>query len=329
MFDEAKRCGAHAVKIQKRDNRSLYTEEAFNKPYDNENSFGPTYGLHREFLEFDRDQYEELRDYSREIGICFFATAFDHPSAELLAGLDMPAYKIASADLSNLPLLREVAEIGKPMIMSTGGATMEDVRRAVETVSPINEDFALLQCTAEYPARWDELDLKVITSYREAFRDTVVGLSSHDNGIAMAVASYVLGARIVEKHFTLDRAMKGTDHRFSLEPQGLRKLVRDLKRTRMALGDGIKKMYPAEVDPMKKMGKMLVATGDLPAGHCLREEDISAKSPGEGIPPYDFDRLLGRSLRHPVDRDTPFTWELLEEEAVPARVGAVAAAGGE
>ena len=100
MFDEAKRCGAHAVKIQKRDNRSLYTEEAFNKPYDNENSFGPTYGLHREFLEFDREQYEELRDYSREIGICFFATAFDHPSAELLASLDMPAYKVASAKSS-------------------------------------------------------------------------------------------------------------------------------------------------------------------------------------------------------------------------------------
>jgi N-acetylneuraminate synthase/sialic acid synthase len=321
MFARAKECGAHAVKIQKRDNRSLYTEDFFNKPYDNENSFGPTYGLHREALEFDKAQYEELSDYSREIGITFFATAFDHPSTELLAEIDMPAYKIASADLSNLPLLRHVAEVGKPMIISTGGATLEDVSRAVDAVAPVNDQFALLQCTAEYPANWDELDLRVIQTYREMFRGTVVGLSAHDNGIAMPVAAYVLGARIVEKHFTLDRAMKGTDHRFSLEPQGLRKLVRDLKRTRMALGDGIKKMYPAETDPIQKMGKTLVAATDLPAGHRLRDEDIAAKSPGGGMPPYEFDKLVGRILRHPVTRDMELTFELLEEE-LPAEVGA-------
>jgi N-acetylneuraminate synthase/sialic acid synthase len=323
MFARAKECGAHAVKIQKRDNRSLYTEEFFNKPYDNENSFGPTYGLHREALEFDRDQYQELRDYSREIGVTFFATAFDHRSAELLADLEMPAYKIASADLQNLPLLRHVAEIGRPMIVSTGGANLEDVRRAVDTVAPINDQLGLLQCTAEYPAKWDELDLKVIQTYRDMFPGTVVGLSSHDNGIAMAVAAYVLGGRILEKHFTLDRAMKGTDHRFSLEPQGMRKLVRDLKRTRLALGDGIKKAYPAENDPITKMGKTLVAANDLPAGHRLREEDIAAKSPGGGLPPYEIEKLVGRVLNHPVSRDMHFTFELLEEE-LPAEVAAAA-----
>jgi sialic acid synthase len=321
MFDRAKECGAHAVKIQKRDNRSLYTEEFFNKPYDNENSFGPTYGLHREALEFDKAQNEELRDYSREIGITFFATAFDHSSAELLAEIDMPAYKIASADLPNLPLLRHVAEIGKPMVISTGGATLEDVRRAMDTITSINDQVALLQCTAEYPAKWDEMDLRVIQTYRDLFPHNVVGLSSHDNGIAMAVAAYVLGARIIEKHFTLDRAMKGTDHRFSLEPQGLRKLLRDLKRTRLALGDGIKKPYPAETDPITKMGKTLVAAADLPAGHRLREEDLAAKSPGGGLPPYEFDKLVGRILNHPVIRDMPLTFELLEEE-LPAEVGA-------
>ena len=270
MFDRAKECGAHAVKTQKRDNRSLYTEDFFNKPYDNENSFGPTYGLHREALEFDRAQYEELRDYAKHIGITFFATAFDHPSADFLADLDMPAYKIASADLQNLPLLRHVAEIGKPMIVSSGGATLEDVRRAVDTILPVNDQLGLLQCTAEYPANWDELDLKVIQTYRDMFSGVVVGLSSHDNGIAMPVAAYVLGGRVVEKHFTLDRAMKGTDHRFSLEPQGLRKLVRDLRRTRLALGDGIKKPYSAETDPITKMGKTLVAAADLPAAPVTR-----------------------------------------------------------
>ena len=313
LFDEAKAAGAHAVKLQKRDNRSLYTRELYTKPYDNEDSYGATYGEHREYLEFGRPEYEELKAYAAEIGIAFFATAFDLPSAEFLAELDMPAYKVASADLTNTPLLRHVASVGRPVILSTGGATLDDVRRGHETVAEINPDVALLQCTAGYPAEWEELDLRVIETYRECFPDSVVGLSSHDNGIAMAVAAYVLGARIVEKHFTLDRAMKGTDHRFSLEPQGMRKMVRDLKRTRLALGDGNKKMYPSEVEPAKKMAKKLVAAADLPADHRLREEDIAAKSPGDGMPPYDTDKLVGRILRHPITADTAFTLELLEE----------------
>lgn len=313
MFAEAHRCGADAVKLQKRDNRSLYTTEFYNKPYENENSFGATYGEHRGAIEFDKHQYEELIAYAREIGITFFATAFDQPSADMLAELDMPAYKVASADLTNTPLLEHVAEIGKPMIISTGAARLGDVHRAHETVAPINDQIAILQCTAGYPAAWDELDLQVISTYRELFPAALVGFSSHDNGIAMPVAAYVLGARIVEKHFTLDRAMKGTDHKFSLEPQGFRKLVRDLRRTRVALGDGTKQMYPSEVEPGKKMAKKLVAAADLPAGHTLRREDVAAKSPGDGLPPYELDRVVGRNLRHAVEADMALHFEMLEE----------------
>jgi sialic acid synthase len=313
LFDAAKAAGADAVKLQKRHNASLYTRELYNKPYENENSYGATYGEHREFLEFDRSGYQELKAYAAEIGITFFATAFDLHSADFLAGLDMPAYKVASADLINTPLLREVAAIGKPMILSTGGATLDDVRRGFDTVAEINPQVAVLQCTAGYPAEWEELDLRVISTYRELFPSAVVGLSSHDNGIAMAVASYVLGARIVEKHFTLNRALKGTDHRFSLEPQGLRKMVRDLRRTRVALGDGTKTMYASETEPIVKMAKKLVAARDLPAGHTLTADDVAMKSPGDGLPPYELDRLIGRTLRHPVREDSALTFELLEE----------------
>ena len=313
LFDEAKGCGAHAVKLQKRDNRSLYTREFFNKPYENENSYGPTYGEHREALEFGKADYQELKAYAEEVGITFFATAFDIASADLLAELDMPAFKIASADLINIPLLKHVAQFGKPMILSTGGSTLDDVRRAHEIVAEINSDVAVLQCTAGYPATWEELDLRVIETYRDLFPETVIGLSSHDNGIAMPVVSYMLGGRIVEKHFTLNRALKGTDHRFSLEPQGLRKMVRDLTRTTKALGDGTKTMYPSEVEPIEKMAKKLVAKAALPAGHTLRAEDIAMKSPGDGLPPYEFDRLVGRTLRHPVSEDQALTFELLEE----------------
>src|SRR4051794_28554312 len=300
LFERAAESGADAVKLQKRDNRSLYTREFFNKPYDHENSFGATYGEHREALEFGKVEYLELQEVAKDLGLVFMATAFDVPSADFLAELDMPAYKVASADLCNTPLLRYVAEIGKPMIMSTGGHRLEDVQRAYELVAPINSEIAFLQCTAGYPPAWEELDLKVIQTYRELFPDTVIGFSGHDSGIAMSVAAYVLGGRIVEKHFTLNRAMKGTDHGFSLEPQGMEKLVRDLERVRMACGDGTKKVYDSETAPVTKMAKKLVAARDLQAGHVLGVDDIAAKSPGDGLPPYELNRLIGRTLKDPV-----------------------------
>jgi sialic acid synthase len=313
LFMEAKRCGVHAIKLQKRDNRGLYTREYYDKPYENENSFGATYGQHREALELGRDEYLELKAWAAEVGIIFFATAFDFASADFLADLDMPAYKIASGDLTNTPLLRYVAEIGKPVIFSTGAGTVDDVRRAYETVAAVNSQVAILQCTAGYPAEWSELDLRVIETYGQLFPEAVIGYSGHDNGIAMGLVAYILGARIIEKHFTLNRALRGTDHAFSLEPQGLAKLVRDLGRARVALGDGTKDIHPSEVDPSVKMGKKLVAASDLPAGHFLRREDIALKSPGDGVPPYELERFVGRALRQPVMEDMALTFELLEE----------------
>jgi N-acetylneuraminate synthase/sialic acid synthase len=313
MFTAAAECGVNAVKLQKRDNRTLFTRDYFNRPYDNEASFGATYGEHREALEFGRDEYLELQEHARSLGVAFFATAFDFASADFLAELNMPAYKMASGDLQNTPLLRYVGEIGKPVIFSTGGGTLDDVRRAYEALAEVNDQIVVLQCTAGYPAEWDELDLRVIQTFREVFPQAISGFSSHDNGIAMPVAAYVLGARVVEKHFTLNRALKGTDHAFSLEPPGLRKLVRDLRRTRLAVGDGTKTMHPSEAAPIVKMSKKLVAARSLPSGHVLTREDIALKSPGDGLPPYELDRIVGRVLRHPVDEETALTFELLED----------------
>jgi len=313
LFREATLAGAHAVKLQKRDNRGLYTRAAFERPYDNENSFGATYGEHREFLEFGRDEYAHLQAYAKELGVDFFATAFDLASAEFLEGLNVPAYKIASGDLKSIPLLKRVASFGKPMIVSTGGALIEDVQRAYDTIMPINPQLAILQCTAGYPAAFEELDLRVISTYRERFPDAVIGFSSHDNGIAMPVAAYILGARIVEKHFTLNRAMKGTDHAFSLEPVGLRKMVRDLERTFKAMGDGAKKIYDSERAPIAKMGKSLVVARNLPSGHVLERQDIVMKSPGGGIPPYDVDKVIGRSTLTPPHEDDFLSFEVLSK----------------
>src|ERR671937_2334082 len=187
MVTVAKDCGADAVKLQKRSNRTLYTRDFYEQPYDNEFSFGPTYGEHREALELDADEYRELQRYAGELGITFFATAWDFESADFLAELDMPAYKIASGDLKNTPLQRYVAEIGKPMFLSTGGGTMEDIARGVDTLLSINERLCVLQCTAAYPAAAEDLNLSVITTLRERFPELVVGLSDHQSGIAMAL----------------------------------------------------------------------------------------------------------------------------------------------
>jgi sialic acid synthase len=311
LIKAAHECGAQAVKLQKRDNRSLYTRAMFDRPYDNENSFGPTYGQHREALEFDWDEYQELQAYAREVGISFFATAFDFASADFLARLDVPAFKIASGDLTDIPLLKYIAGFNKPMIISTGGGSLADVERAYAAVSPINPQVALLQCTASYPAAFEELNLRVISTYRECFPEAVVGLSGHDNGIAMGLVGYVLGARIVEKHFTLNRSMKGTDHAFSLEHSGLRRLVRDLQRARVAMGDGVKRQLGSEAAPLQKMGKKLVAARDLPAGRVLSREDIAIKSPNDGLPPYEIDRFIGQTLGRALAQDENLAFDVI------------------
>jgi N-acetylneuraminate synthase/sialic acid synthase len=318
MLTVAKDCGANAVKLQKRSNRTLYTREFFDQPYDNEFSFGPTYGEHREALELGRDDYVELQRYAREIGITFFATPFDVESADFLAELEMPAYKLASADLVNTPLLRHVAGFGKPMLLSTGGSTLVDVDRAVETIRPINEQLCILQCTAAYPTETEDLNLRVITTLRERYPELVIGLSDHQNGISMALVAYMLGARVIEKHFTLNHAWKGTDHAFSLMPEGLRKLVRDVRRVPVALGDGIKRPLPVEEKPLEKMGKKLVAARDLELGHVLAADDVAIKSPADGgLPPFELERLVGRRLRRPIAFEDFVTFDDVEPAAEP------------
>jgi sialic acid synthase len=322
LFRMAKECGVDAVKLQKRDNRALFTREFFDSPYDNENSFGPTYGLHREALELEPSAWLELRDYARELGLMLCAAAFDPPSADFLAELDVEAFKIASADIVNTPLLRHVAQYGKPIVLSTGGATIVDIDRAVETILPLNAQLCVLQCTSSYPADASELNLRVITVLRERYPELVIGLSDHQDGIAMALVAYMLGARVLEKHFTLSHSWKGTDHAFSLMPEGMRKLVRDLRRAPVALGDGVKRRYPSEEKPLQKMGKKLVATRELAAGHVLELEDLAIKSPADGgLPPYELDRIVGRRLAKPLGFEETITIDHLEPVGEPVAAG--------
>lgn len=307
MIRRAHEVGCDAVKMQKRNNKSLFTKELYNSPYENENSFGRTYGEHREALEFGRIEYTEMAQYANSLGITFFATPFDRDSADFLQFIGVPCFKTASGDLTNIPLLRHIAEFNKPMFISTGGATLDMVRKAYEAVLELNPQICLLQCTASYPVLdFSELNLNVINTYKRHF-DCVVGLSAHDAGIAMAVVAYTLGARVIEKHFTLSRVMKGTDHAFSLEPKGMERMIRDLKRARIAIGDGQKRIYPSELKPIKKMGKGCYAAVDLAKGVKLLPSHIAIKSPMADFLPYDAVKLIGRELQADVKQDEPFT----------------------
>ena len=310
LIHSAAASGASAAKFQKRDNRSLFTPELYNQAYNSENAFGKTYGEHREALEFGFDDYKICISEANRIGITFFATAFDIKSADFLHKLELPAFKIASGDLQNLPLLKYVAEFKKPMIISTGGANFQMIHNAVETIRSVHNEFAILQCTASYPAKYEQLNLKVITRLKELYPENIIGYSGHDNGIAMAVVAYTLGARIIEKHFTLNRTLKGTDHVFSLEPQGMNKMVRDLNRAVLAIGDGEKIIYNEEIAPIAKMGKMIVAARDLPAGHRITLQDIEYRSPFNGLPPSDASKVIGKVLKIEVRQFTPLSLEI-------------------
>lgn len=254
MIRRAAGAGADACKFQMRSNDTLYSDTLLNAAYDSEHSYGKTYGEHRKALELSDAALATCVFEAERHQVQCFSTAFDEPSVDRIVKLGMPAIKIASGGLTDKPLLRYAALTGLPIILSTGGGTYREIDAAVNTIAALSHKLAILHCTACYPVRdFRELNLKCIQVLMERYPDFVVGWSGHDSGIAMALSAYTLGARIIEKHFCLNRADKGGDQAFSLEPEGLRKLVRDVKRAHDAMGDGEKRYYASEIAPVSKM----------------------------------------------------------------------------
>ena len=303
LFYQAKKCGASAVKLQKRDNKILYTKKFYNQPYDHKNSYGSTYGKHREFLEFSFSQYVELKKYAKKIGIIFLCTPFDEPSVDFLEKVNLDAYKIASADLINTPLQLKIAKTKKPIFLSTGGGNYKDIKRAVQNISKINKKLIILHCTASYPVEIEDMNINVITKLKQQYPNNTIGLSDHENGIDAASIAYMLGARVFEKHFTLNRSWKGTDHSFSLEPHGLERLIRNLKRIPILLGSKNKKLLTSEKEPMRKMQKSIVALRNIQKGTKIQYQDLIFKSPGGGLKPYEFKKILGKKAKKLILKD--------------------------
>ena len=234
--------------------RALLTLEEYNKPYDNPHSFGKTYGEHREYLEFNAKEYAELKRFADSIGMIFFASPWDIASADLLNHLQMPLFKISSACITNLSLLELVAGFGKPTIISAGMSNLDEIERAVKVFENAVTEYALLQCTSAYPCDFDDVNLNVIADFKRRF-NCPIGFSGHHKGIAVDVGAVALGARIIERHFTLDRTMKGTDHAASLEPQGLHRLVRDVRAVEKAMGSATKMLLQCEIENRNKLRK--------------------------------------------------------------------------
>lgn len=312
MIKIAAACSVNAVKFQKRDNKSLYTEAMYNKPYDNENSYGATYGEHREYLEFGWEEYVELKKCAEENGVEFMATAFDFMSADFLEKLGITSYKIASGDLTNTPLLKHIAKFGKPMFISTAAASLNEVKIAYKTVHTHNDKICLMHCTAGYPTEYHDLNLQAIETLKNEFPETIIGYSGHDNGILASSIAYMLGATVVEKHFTLNRAWKGTDHKFSLEPEGLRKQIRDLRRIDIALGDGKKIIRDFEKDAKMKMGKSICASRKISAETIITWDDICFKSPSNGLPPYKVNEIIGKKIQIDIEKEDLIDLEVLK-----------------
>ncbi len=310
LIDAAANAGAHAVKFQSWSESSLIAAEEYerNPTYsDKKKHFGSLREMVRAY-QLTPDQHHEAAEYCRERGITFASSVFSPAEVDLLEGLDVPFYKIASMDVNHLELLRYVAATGRPVILSTGMATLGEIERAVGVLrSGGTTELVLLHCISIYPPAHDNINLRNIETLRTAF-DVPVGFSDHTLGTAVPLAAIALGACVIEKHFTLDKDMAGWDHAISADPPELRAIVEQGRAVFDALGKTQRLVGSAELDKRNQFRRSLVTRQGLPAGHLLAETDLDAKRPGTGIAPDELPYVVGRALLHDVDADHVLRW---------------------
>lgn len=293
---------ADAVKFCKRHIPSDLTREAFERPYVGPHSFGPTYGQHREALELRIEQYAELKEYAQQRGLLFFATACDRHSADELEQIGVELYKVASRDLTNLPLIEHLARLGKPLVLSCGMDSLAEIDEAVQTVRQFHDRLVLLQCTSAYPTAYADVQLRVMDALKQRF-GTVIGLSDHTPGGMTAVVAAALGAAIIEKHVTLDRALRGTDHAASLTVDEFAAMTRELRNMELALGDGDKRVPASVAASRQRLGRVLVSATAIRAGQVVTPDMLCLKCGGPGLAWRERGQLLGRIARADVPAD--------------------------
>lgn len=300
--------GADAVKFQTRSNKYLFSKDAYEAPYQSENAFAKSYGLHREYLELKPEWLPILKEDCITHGVKFMSTPFDEPSLELLRQIDVDILKIASFDLGHLPFIHRIAALGKPVVMSVGGGKIEQIRSSVEVLLSHHDEVAILHCVSEYPCEYNRLGLDNIATLAREFPNCVIGSSDHFNGTLSGPVAYLKGARVFEKHVTLNRAWRGTDHSFALEPEGFRKFVRDIKRVRHMMppkpGDdlGSERVF-------KKLGKSIVAYADIKAGEKFTLDNLSGRIFNEQyVPVRESNQVIGCTAKRDIAQGEPILY---------------------
>jgi len=311
LIDAAKKAGADAVKFQTFKAENLVTENAEMAEYQKKNLGKKESQLKMlKKLELDYKDFKRLKRYCDKKGIIFLSTPHSEDAVDFLEPL-VPAYKIGSGDLTNLPFLEKITQKKKPIILSTGMATLEEVREAVKTIKKQgNNKIILLHCTTNYPCPIEEVNLKTILTLKREFR-LPVGYSDHTLGITVPIVAVAMEARVLEKHFTLDKNLPGPDHKASLEPKELEEMVKLVREAEKALGSGIKKPTKSEEKIKKVARKSIVAKTDIPKGTKIKKEMLIIKRPGTGIKPKYIHRLIGRKAKEDIESDELISFQKL------------------
>ena len=309
----AKEAGADAVKFQTFKAENVVTQKAEKAAYQK----GTTDAEESQYemikkLELTEYDFKELADYAKERGVIFLSSPFDKGSADLLDKMNVPAYKIASGEITNFPLLRYITKKGKPIILSTGMATLGEVEEALNVIrSEGVEEVILLHCVSNYPAKIEDVNLRAMETLKQAFK-IPVGFSDHTLGITASIAAVALGACVIEKHFTLDRNLLGPDHKASLEPDELKEMVKSIRDVEKALGNGVKIPTKEEEEIKRIARRSIVAKVDIPKGTTITEDMMDAKRPGRGIEPKSIDIIVGKKAKEDIRKDEIVTWKMIE-----------------
>ena len=311
LVDAAQKVGADAIKFQTFKAKKLVTPSAQKAGYQKASTApDETQFEMLKKLELGSQDFVAISQHCQKQGIIFLSSPFDEESIDFLDSMGVPAFKIPSGEINNLPYLKAVGAKAKPVILSTGMSSMQDVEMAVQTLkSTGNAAIILLHCVSNYPADPADVNLRAMQTLRDTF-GLPVGFSDHTMGIEIPLAAAALGACVIEKHVTLDRSLEGPDHKASIEPDELSSMVQGIRKIEAALGDGIKSRRASEEEIAAVVRKSLVAKIDLPAGTVIRSEMIDARRPGSGLPPTMADAILGRTLGVPLKAGDLFSLDM-------------------
>ncbi|WP_294376401.1 N-acetylneuraminate synthase family protein [uncultured Clostridium sp.] len=307
----AKECGVDAVKFQ------TYTSEELLADKERVITWGKkgkektqTIADMFDEIKFDRDKHREVFEYAKSLGLIVFSTPFSVDGVRFLNSLNVPCFKVASSDVNYVDMLIEIAKTNKPVILSLGKCSLSEADKAISLLQENGcENLILMHCVAQYPSPMNEMNLKIIESLKIMYPECIIGFSDHSVGITAAIGAVALGARVIEKHFTLDKNLEGPDHWFSMNPIEMKEMVTEIRNLEMAMGSSRKRVLPCEKKEKEVSTRSLVINKDIKNGEQVRKEDLDMLRPGWGISPFDKDKVVGLKVTKDLNKGTVLTWD--------------------